>query len=100
MTVSFVGTTYLHEHGSHEVGRAERTITTSDGFVGHGTDSFVINGRILKFRLTDGRTALTAKRVTSDRRFAMHPCRGPHDVRYARDRPGRAQHGKGRRTRR
>ena len=53
MTVTFVGTTFLHEHGSREVGRAERTITTSDGFDGHGTDSFVVNSQIVKFRLTD-----------------------------------------------
>ena len=53
MTVTFVGTTFIHEHGSRVLGRAERTITTSDGFVGHGTDSFVDNGQILVFRLTD-----------------------------------------------
>ena len=41
MTVTFVGTTFIDEHGSRVLGRAERTITTSDGFVGHGTDSFV-----------------------------------------------------------
>jgi hypothetical protein len=33
--------------------RGERTITTSDGFVGHGTDTFVDNGRVLMFRQTD-----------------------------------------------
>jgi hypothetical protein len=53
MTVTFVGTTFVHVHGSRVVGRAQRTITTSDGFVGHGTDSFVDNGQILAFRLTD-----------------------------------------------
>jgi hypothetical protein len=53
MTVTFVGTTFVHFHDSRVVGRAERTITTSDGFVGHGTDSFVDNGQILMFRLTD-----------------------------------------------
>ena len=53
MTVTFVGTTFVHFHDSRVVGRAERTITTSDGFVGHGTDSFVDNGQILVFRLTD-----------------------------------------------
>jgi hypothetical protein len=53
MTVTFVGTAYVHEHGSRVVGRAQRTITTSDGFVGHGTDSFVDNGQVVMFRLTD-----------------------------------------------
>jgi hypothetical protein len=41
MTVTFVGTVFVHEHGSRVVAQAQRTITTSDGFVGHGTDTFV-----------------------------------------------------------
>ncbi len=53
MTVTFVGTAYVHEHGSRIVVHAHRTITTSDGFVGHGTDSFVDNGQVVRGRLTD-----------------------------------------------
>jgi hypothetical protein len=53
MTVTFTGTFYVHEHGSRVVVRGDRTITTSDGFVGHGTDSFVDNGQVLMFRQTD-----------------------------------------------
>jgi hypothetical protein len=53
MTVTFVGTAFVHEHGSRIVVRAERTITTSDGFVGHGTDTFVDNGQVLVSRLDD-----------------------------------------------
>jgi hypothetical protein len=53
MTVTFVGTAFVHEHGSREVVHAERTITTSDGFVGHGTDTFVNNGEIFKYTQTD-----------------------------------------------
>jgi hypothetical protein len=53
MTVTFTGTFYVHEHGSRQVVRGARTITTSDGFVGHGTDSFVDNGQVLMFRQTD-----------------------------------------------
>ena len=53
MTVTFTGTFFVHSHGSREVVRAQRTITTSDGFVGHGTDSFVNNGQVVKFRQTD-----------------------------------------------
>jgi len=53
MTVTFVGTAYVHFHGSRIVGRSQRTITTSDGFVGHGTDSFVDNGQVFKFTQTD-----------------------------------------------
>jgi hypothetical protein len=53
MTVTFVGTAFVHFHDSRMVGRSQRTITTSDGFVGHGTDSFVANGQVFVFRQTD-----------------------------------------------
>ena len=53
MTVTFVGTAFVHSHDSRVVVRAERTITTSDGFVGHGTDNFVDNGQVVMFRQTD-----------------------------------------------
>jgi hypothetical protein len=53
MTVTFVGTAFVHEHGSRIVVNAERTITTSDGFSGHGRDTFVDNGQVLMFRQTD-----------------------------------------------
>jgi hypothetical protein len=53
MTVTFVGTVLVHEHGSRIVANAHRTITTSDGFVGHGTDTFVENGQVLMSRITD-----------------------------------------------
>jgi hypothetical protein len=44
---------FVHEHDSRVVVRGERTITTSDGFVGHGTDSFVDNGQVVVFRQAD-----------------------------------------------
>jgi len=53
MTVTFVGTAYVHFHDDRVVARAQRTITTSDGFVGHGTDNFVDNGQVIMNRLTD-----------------------------------------------
>ena len=53
ITVTFVGTASVHSHGSRVVGHAERTITTSDGFAGHGTDTFVDNGQVFKYSLTD-----------------------------------------------
>jgi hypothetical protein len=53
MTVTFVGSVLVHEHGERVIAIAHRTITTSDGFVGHGTDSFVEGGQILRARLTD-----------------------------------------------
>ena len=59
MTVTFVGTVLVHEHDSRFVAIAHRTITTSDGFVGHGTDSFVENGQVLMARITDVLTNAT-----------------------------------------
>jgi hypothetical protein len=59
MTVTFVGTLFVHVHDSREVNIAHRTITTSDGFVGHGTDSFVDNGLVIMFRQTDIMTNAT-----------------------------------------
>jgi hypothetical protein len=53
MTVTIVGTSFVHFHGSRVVARAQRTITTSDGFVGHGTDNFIDNGQVVMFRQTD-----------------------------------------------
>jgi hypothetical protein len=53
MMVTLVGTGFLHEHGSREVAHFERTITTSDGFAGRGTESFVYNGRVVRFRFAD-----------------------------------------------
>lgn len=53
MTVTLVATGFVHEHGSREVAHGERTITTSDGFVGRGVESFVDNGRVVKFTFTD-----------------------------------------------
>jgi hypothetical protein len=53
MTVTFVGTALVHEHDSSFVVQAHRTITTSDGFVGHGTNSAVFNGQVFRFGQAD-----------------------------------------------
>jgi hypothetical protein len=46
MTVTIAGTTFVHVHDSRVVARSERAITTGpDGFVGHGTESFVITAK-------------------------------------------------------
>jgi hypothetical protein len=66
MTVTIAVTAYAHEHGSREVVHGERTITTSDGFVGRGTETFVDNGQIILFRQTD------IMRNASGDRFRAH----------------------------
>ena len=53
MTVTLMAKGFIHVHGSREVVHAERTITTSDGFAGRGTESFVDNGRVIMFRFAD-----------------------------------------------
>jgi hypothetical protein len=89
-TVTFVGTIFVHEHGSREVNIARRTITTSDGFVGHGSDTFVDNDRIIVFRSDDMLANASGDRVrvqdvfvldlsTDTVRFESHEleCLGP-----------------------
>jgi len=53
MTVTIAGTEFVHFHDGRIVARRERTITTSDGSVGRGTESFVDNGQVVRGRFTD-----------------------------------------------
>lgn len=53
VTFTYVGTAFFHFHDSGTIARSERTITTSDGFTGHGTDSFVENGQVFTSRHDD-----------------------------------------------
>jgi hypothetical protein len=53
MTVTITTTGLEHSHGSRVVFHSARTITTSDGFVGRGTESFVDNGQVIRARLAD-----------------------------------------------
>ena len=63
MTVTITVTGYLHSHGSREVEYGQRTITTSDGFAGRGTETFVFNGQIVMFRQTDILTNASGDRL-------------------------------------
>jgi hypothetical protein len=63
-TVTIAGTTSVHDHHGRIVAVSERTITTSPtGFVGHGTDSYVLNGQVEMFRLTDILTSPSGDRI-------------------------------------
>ena len=63
-TVTIAGTTSVHDHAGRIVAVSERTITTSPtGFVGHGTDSYVLNGQVEMFRLTDILTSPSGDRI-------------------------------------
>jgi hypothetical protein len=71
MIVTFTGTGSIHEHGSRVVVIAHRTITTSDGFVGHGTDSFVDNGQVVMSRITDVMTNASGDRFRARGVFVL-----------------------------
>jgi len=72
MTVTFVGSIFVHQHGVREVNIARRTITTSDGFVGRGTDTFVDNDQIIVFTLNDMLTnATTGERFRAKTVFVV-----------------------------
>jgi hypothetical protein len=62
MTVTFVGTASVHEHDSRFVVQVHRTITTSDGFFGHGTNSTVFNGQVFRSRQADVMTNASGDR--------------------------------------
>lgn len=63
-TVTIAGTTSVHEHDGRIVATSDRTITTTPtGFVGHGTDSYVLNGQVEMFRLTDILTNPSGDRI-------------------------------------
>jgi hypothetical protein len=63
-TVTIAGTTFVHDHDGRIVAYSERTITTSPtGFVGHGTDSYVLNSQVEMFRLADILTSPPGDRI-------------------------------------
>jgi hypothetical protein len=69
-TVTITGTTFVHDHDGRIVANSQRTITTSPtGFVGHGTDSYVLNGQVEMFRLSDVLTNSAGDRIRA--RFAI-----------------------------
>jgi hypothetical protein len=63
-TVTIAGTTYVHDHDGRIVAHSERTITTSPtGFVGRGTDTYVLNGRVEMFSQADVLTSPSGDRM-------------------------------------
>jgi hypothetical protein len=73
MIVTFTGTASVHFHDSRIVVHAERTITTSDGFVGHGTDTTVLNGQVFKYTQTDIMTNASRDRFRARVVFVADP---------------------------
>jgi hypothetical protein len=63
-TVTIAGTTTVHDHDGRIVAYSKRTITTSPtGFVGRGTDTYVLNGRVEIFRQADILTSPSGDRM-------------------------------------
>jgi hypothetical protein len=52
-TVTIRGTERVHQHNHNTVAHGERTITTSSGFVGRGTHTVVVTGKMFKLTLND-----------------------------------------------
>ncbi len=76
MTVTLVGTAFEHEHNGRVHGHAERTITTSDGFVGRGVDMFLSNGQVIVFRFTDMMTNAAGDRFRAKGVFVLDESSG------------------------
>jgi hypothetical protein len=53
MMVTITTRGFEHSHGSRFVFHSERTITTSDGFFGRGTESALDNGQVFRARFAD-----------------------------------------------
>jgi len=63
-TVTIAGTTTIHDHDDRIVAHSERAITTSPtGFVGRGTHTYVLNGRVEMFRQADILTSPSGDRI-------------------------------------
>ena len=63
-TVTIAGTSSVHEHDGRIVAYSKRTITTSPtGFVGRGTDAYVLNGRVEMFSQADILTSPSGERM-------------------------------------
>jgi hypothetical protein len=71
MIVTIVGAASGHEHGSRFVGHAKRTISTSDGFSGRGTDAFIGNGQVVVFRFADMMTNASGDRFRAQGVFVL-----------------------------
>jgi hypothetical protein len=62
-TVTVTGTAWIHDHQGRQVIRFDRTISTSSGFQGRGTVTFVSNGNIEKISVNDMLTHESGARI-------------------------------------
>jgi hypothetical protein len=52
-TVTVTGTLALHDHDGMTVATVSRNVSTSEGFVGRGTSTLVVNGQVQKLSVRD-----------------------------------------------
>jgi hypothetical protein len=69
--VTIAMTFFVHFHDGVTVARGVRTITTSGGYAGNGTSSFVENGNVEVFRLTDLLTDGSGNRLRANGLFVL-----------------------------
>jgi len=62
-TVFFTGTAWIHQDDDRVLVRSKRSITTSSGFTGRGTDTVVGNGEVVKLTLNDMLTHPSGDRI-------------------------------------
>jgi hypothetical protein len=62
---------FVHEHGDRTVAKGVTTISTSSGYVGRGTSSFIENGNILMARLTDILTRAPGDKIKAQSVFVL-----------------------------
>jgi hypothetical protein len=70
-TVTITGTAWIQDLDGRLVVREDRTVTTSSGFTGRGTDVFVDNGTTQKFTLNDMLTNESGARIRAHLVFVI-----------------------------
>ena len=64
-------TFFVHDHAGVTVARGVRTLTTSAGYVGRGTSSFVENGNVEVFRFSDLLSDDSGNRIRAEGVFVL-----------------------------
>jgi hypothetical protein len=70
-TVTIAVTFSVHSHDGRTEAHGDRTLSTSSGFFGKGTSSFVDNGQIEMFRLTDILSSDSGDRIRANSVFVV-----------------------------
>ena len=69
--VTIAVTFFVHDHNGMTVARGVRTLSTSGGYAGRGTSSFVANGNVEVFRFSDLLTNSSGNRIRASGLFVL-----------------------------